>query len=131
MNLDKFNKILENEQKQVTKNLWGSEITFKPKLLEKKYGDGLQLIYIGLLNIRPLYWLIKIDSSCDIEDDEFQENILEEIIEDLEEEFVFYDDENEDKFDSYASYPYVYAEGGYHWGLIYNAKTNEEGILEE
>lgn len=62
-------EVLANEQREIIKKLWGTESTpFKPFLLDKRFGDGLQLVYFGTLDDRPYHWLALVDSSTDIED---------------------------------------------------------------
>ncbi len=96
------------------------------------------MAYLGTIDQRPNYWLIRIDSKTDVEADDFN---FEQLLEPLEEEFGrhpdFVIDEDEfnemkakndekleylDTFMEYKAsceYPVVWWGGG-HWGCIAN-----------
>lgn len=133
---------VENETQEVTKNLWGDEITFKPVICETHLGDGLQLIYVGTIGQRPYHWLMCIDSKTDLNASDFDIEEILEILEDefgrqenymSEEEFNSMIDEPESDFDNYEdwlqcryNYPCIGWDGGY-YGLIVNMVTSEVG----
>jgi hypothetical protein len=81
---------------ETTAHLWtpSGAITFTPYLMNTIYGDGRALFYVGTINQRPRYWVIRGDSGWDCgndypgrEDDEFYiGEFIEEIITHLEEE---------------------------------------------
>lgn len=64
--------------------MWGSTYDFTPSLLDKKYGDGKQLLQLFPINERPRYWVVRIDSKCD--GDELFE-ILDDIYDAIDEQF--------------------------------------------
>lgn len=111
---------LKKETKETTASLWGQKLTFRPALLKEKIGDGRQIIYVGTIDQRPAYWLVRIDSKTDINSPEFD---FHEILYKLEDEFGRIDDdsfETEDEVvENNLHYPSVYYSGG-HWGLVKN-----------
>ena len=96
--------------------LWGDYTTIKPVISEKIVGDGKQLIYIGTIDQRPNYWLLRIDSKTDLESDDFD---IEEYLQILEDEFGKADESDETIFDNIDKiYPMVLWSGG-HYGSLY------------
>lgn len=117
-------------------DFWCEEYEIEPVIAAEKVGDGKQLIYIGTIDQRPHYWLIRIDSKTDINADLFN---IEKYIEILEEEFGqhpenFYDledfeeakknycgFENFENYEDYlkdCEYPAVWWGGG-HYGSLF------------
>ena len=110
---------IEWETRERKAQLWGDFITIKPVILENNIGDGKQLIYIGTIDQRPNYWLLKIDSKTDVSSDTFN---IEEYLELLEEEFGKADENDETIFDAIDKvYPAVLWSGG-HWGSLFNER---------
>ena len=144
------NKLLSNdatmqewidwETRERKKEFWGEFTTIKPVISEKIIGDGKQLIYIGTIDQRPNYWLIRIDSKTDVLSDDFD---IEEYLEILEDEFgrhpndYFCEDEfleakkngfleeydTYKEYDSACQYPAIWWGGG-HWGSLFNESNN-------
>lgn len=122
-------------------SLWGSvcDKAFEPPLVSKIQGDGKQLIYFGTIDQRPRWWLLRIDSGIDIEDDFDTESLCYEPIEDefgRQDEWVseekFPESEFSEYYDSYQEYlddnvfPRMeYNSSGCHWGVIVNMVTGE------
>lgn len=50
---------IEWETRARKAQLWGHFINIKPVVAKKIMGDGKQLIYIGTVDQRPNYWLLK------------------------------------------------------------------------
>lgn len=101
-------------------SLWGTEVEFAPHLCETITGDGLQLVYLSSIDMRPYYWLMRIDSHTDISDDDFDwEN---ELLIPIEEECggCNCDDLCE------CQYPQIRWGGG-SWGMVANFRTGEKG----
>lgn len=48
-------------------HLWGQPYTDKLYLVDGIHGDGQQLIWFETMNSRPFYYLIRVDSSLDVE----------------------------------------------------------------
>ena len=120
-------KYLAKQQEETTATLWDIEVTFKPYLLKKIFGDGMKLIYFGNLDDRPYWWLVRVDSHAD--DNDWENFDEEEIYEAIEEECGCYEyDEDavvdEDGYDEYGTkrvqgeYPEIESNSSPHWGLI-------------
>ena len=133
---------IADETRKHKTTFWGEEYEIEPVIAETILGDGLQLAYLGTIDQRPNYWLIRIDSKTDLESDDFD---FETILNPLEEEFGRHPsdwvdrDEFEaikkakgndthsdlDRYDTYeefesaCAYPAVWWGGG-HWGSIVN-----------
>lgn len=136
---------LQALQLPITAHLWvpADAITFTPHVLSKVYGDGRALFYVGTINSRPAYWIIRgcstwmVHSDYDAPDGSVDvADMIDDIMNDLEEEFgraesdVDYEWDDEDRivdlnadvdgprFMSVAdiSYPTVDYGGGAHWG---------------
>ena len=112
-----------------TVSLWGQEYPdFKPYLCENIIGDGLQLVYLGTINNRPHYWLIRIDSKTDVSSDDFD---FEDILQLIEEECGRCEgiDECESCQENVeeCEYPNNISFGGGHWGMVVNFGTGEVG----
>ncbi len=141
-------KWIEKETKERTYTHWGVEITFSPVICDTIIGDGLQLVYFGTMDQRPLHWLIRIDSNTDIDGDDFD---FETLLAPLEECFGRHPENYVDKdafeaykngdevfgnclndydtYEEYASaceYPAIWYSGG-HYGLVVNMVTGEVG----
>lgn len=131
-----MNEILANEQREIIMELWGQKTDpFNPYLLEKTLGDGLQLVFFGTLDDRPYYWLVRIDSSTNVDDMD-----SDEIYQLVEEECGGYDnnytkgnggcgcctycDKCKDD-DNYGNYPQIAKSSSPFWGSICNFKTGE------
>lgn len=115
MTREQIEQYLEQEQKEVKTSLWGNEITFKPYLLERVFGDGMKLIYFGTHDDRPYWWLVRVDSSANIDDPcEFDS---EEIYQEIEEECGGYDLSDEDD-DECGEYPMIVSDSYEFWGLV-------------
>lgn len=124
-------------------SLWGSTVQddFVPELVGYINGDGQQLIYFGTIDQRPRWWILRIDSNININDDFDTESLCFEPIEEefgrcdewvSEEEFP--DSEYSEYYSSYDDwiennkFPKMeYNTSGCHWGLIVNMKTGEYG----
>jgi hypothetical protein len=78
--------IIEREE---TGKHWGYPYRIVPRLIERTFGDGSQLIAVEPLNTRPNYFMVRVDSAPDWDIRE----VLDDIIDAAEEEFGYYDDE--------------------------------------
>ncbi len=74
--------------------LWGQKHFITPRLLTMIFGDGKKVIWLSSINVRPAYWVVRIDSSWCIENcwhpkDELKEpsEWLENVYQAIEEEF--------------------------------------------
>jgi len=134
---------VEQQTQPTIAHLWGEPYEFTPVICDTILGDGLQLVYLGTIDQRPYYWLIRIDSKTDIESDDFN---YEDILQPLEESFGRCDgyiteeefeelkangDEECELCETYEEwlssnwdYPCISWSGG-HWGLVVNMVTGE------
>ena len=79
-----LNEWISIETRKRTVSFWGEDYDIEPVICSKVQGDGLQLVYVQSLDQRPNYWLLRIDSKINVEDDDFD---VETLLEPLEEEF--------------------------------------------
>ena len=143
LSIDEFIK-KETETREI--EFWGQKHTITPALVSELHGDGLQVVWLSSIDTRPFYWVLRIDSSVDIENDESlskedQSNygsIEELLVQMTEEEYGNidrYKENDEGKyFDTYddSVEPFEYdtpmmSWGGGSWGLLANFKTGEAG----
>jgi hypothetical protein len=133
----------ETTKRQTT--WWGESCEIEPVICSTVFGDGLQLAYLGTIDQRPNYWLIRIDSKTDLNADDFN---FETLLEPLENEFGRHPDfvidkyefdklkkannskvedyENFEEYNISCAYPSVWWGGG-HWGTVVNFGTGEIG----
>lgn len=86
MSRSKFDKLLADLLKPQRTEHWGSTYKFKPVMLNKIYGDGKRLLQVFPINERPRYWVVRVDSKCRCDDD-LHEDILDDIYEEIDEQF--------------------------------------------
>jgi hypothetical protein len=43
--------------------LWGQKHFFTPRVLGTVFGDGGKILYLSSINVRPAYWVVRIDSG--------------------------------------------------------------------
>jgi len=86
---------------------WGKEYDIEPEIVEKKFGDGKQKIYIQPLNTRPDYYIVFIDSSINLEDNDQTTDYLDEVLEHIE-----------DLFGKGINFPELNLDCGYSWGNL-------------
>ncbi len=87
LNIDR-NKI---ERPYWTK-FWGAKRKVRPKLVNKVFGNGMQLIFITPLMTRPHHYFVLIDSSWDTHPDVFRDEQIDDIYNAIEEQFGYYFD---------------------------------------
>lgn len=129
---------IKHETRRQRAYLWGEYCVFKPVLLSRIFGDGLQFIYFGSIDQRPKWWLVRVDSKANLEGDVFD---YEEILSAIEDEFgrvpeegylsgkqfrdikksgkLFFDYDNYRDYRDACKYPAI-TWGGGHWGTIKN-----------
>lgn len=125
---------------------WGQPCTITPALVDEKHGDGLQVVWLSSIDTRPFYYVLQIDSSIELDnDDSLNEDdkknygtVWEMMLQMIEEQYDNIDryQENSDGkyFDPYDKdvEPFEYdtpmlSWGGGSWGLLANFKTGEIG----
>ena len=62
-------ELLEYLTKERTKTMWGQKAVGFDCLIEAKHGDGKQLSYLQTMDSRPFHYLIRVDSSLDLDKD--------------------------------------------------------------
>lgn len=113
--MDLIDKFLKHETRKQRSYLWGSYIVFAPQLVKEIFGDGKQIIYFGTIDQRPRYWIVRIDSQTDIDND-FD---WEEIFRSIRSEFGEWSDDDQ------MPYPAIKLTMGTHWGLLKNFGITE------
>lgn len=135
-------EFLEKETKPQNVRFWGSDYVVTPALVSEIHGDGLQIVWLSSLFTRPNYYILRVDSSIDLNDDESLSEIdkqnygavYELLLQMIEEEYDCLDRYDEGKdglyFDPYDDEvePFEYEFpmlnwGGGSWGLMANFKT--------
>lgn len=113
LNNTQIQKVLDYHTEEYTAKLWGQPHDIKPCLIEKIHGDGLQLVALTPIDTRPNYYVLRIDSSIDLDDDdtlnkedrEYYGSIMELLLQMVEEDHInidSYEENNEGKyFDSF------------------------------
>jgi hypothetical protein len=71
-----------------TIEFWGQEHTVIPRLIETVFGDGKLLLIIQPMNTRPNYFVVRVDSSPDL--DVF--DVIDDISDAAEDEYGYYED---------------------------------------
>jgi hypothetical protein len=96
-------KFIEYETREQTVHFWGSDCKIKPQLVEEIEGDGLQVVWLQSIDHRPNYYVLRIDSSHDIDSDDFDGEILLQMV---ESEFLNVDDFKEIEINGKEIYVY-------------------------
>lgn len=80
--------------------LWGKEFDVVPYLIEAIHGDGKQWLWLGYLDDRPWFYVVRVDSSvmANNGNSEWGEEVLPWIQNQIEEEMVYFmtDEENDE-----------------------------------
>jgi hypothetical protein len=56
----RLREALERRQRA---SLWGQQYLIKPRLCDKIFGDGRQLVGFEPLDARPSYYIVRVDSA--------------------------------------------------------------------
>lgn len=67
MKTEDLRKLIEVEH---VCRFWGDDYNITPRLVDKILGDGKQLIQLEPLNTRPDYYVVRIDSRWNLDDDD-------------------------------------------------------------
>lgn len=107
--------------------LWGEKYPeFSPKICKIYLGDGKQLIWFQTCDQRPYWWWVRIDSSMDVNIDDFPCLEIYDLIEDEFGRIAEEGDEdyNEEEYgDVNKCYPMILSNDGVLWG--------SQGLLSE
>lgn len=79
-----LNEWISIETRKRRVSFWGEDFEIEPVICSEVQGDGLQLVYVQSMDQRPTYWILRIDSETNVENDDFD---IETLLEPLEEEF--------------------------------------------
>ena len=66
---EQINKIMAHYGRKMIVHLWGDDYEIEPEIIENVQGDGLQAVYLQPLDTRPNFYVLRIDSSIDIDND--------------------------------------------------------------
>lgn len=132
----------ETEPREI--EFWTVKHLIAPALVDEINGDGLQIVWLSSIDCRPFYWIIRIDSSINIHDNESLseedkhnygsiEELLLQMIEEQYDNISRYQENSDGKyFDPYDDdvEPFEYdtpmlSWGGGSWGVLANFKTGE------
>lgn len=86
-NLDALKSIIEVPTIQ---KLWGQPHTIVPRVVDEKFGDGMQLIWLSPINNRPMYYVCRIDSATQLSNRDkraFCDRELEGLYQEIEVQF--------------------------------------------
>lgn len=92
--------------------MWGQKHTIKPEIIENIQGDGMQAVYLTPLDTRPNYYVLRIDSSIDIDSEELvvcggeEIDLCEMLLRMIEEEHDNIDDYKEVDINGETMYQY-------------------------
>lgn len=103
-------RIVQKEAKPRMSSLWGQKCKISPAYVQQKRGDGLQVVYLQPIDTRPDYYVLRIDSSEDVEAHNFDWDGLICMA--------------EEAFDSYSSYRWDWI--GDKWMGIYQGGDDDE-----
>ncbi len=103
-------------------HFWGGDYMVTPRLLDHVEGNGLLVIYFTPLATRPNWYVLRIDSKWgDLDDDDWYDH-LDQVYEDLEDQFgqASWQDDN----DEWQSEPWPALDDscGSTWGILAKLK---------
>jgi hypothetical protein len=145
---DQIQKAIAYHTETMVVHWWGEDHVITPALVEETHGDGMQLIHVTPIDTRPNYYVLRIDSGVDLENEIFSDHdkevygtIKEMLLQMIEGEYdnidryeenekgLYYDDETE-PFE--YEFP-ILSWGGGMWGqlndcrhIIQSVETNKE-----
>lgn len=137
-------EFLEQETKPQKVRFWGEDYVVTPALVSEMHGDGLQIVWLSSIYTRPNYYILRIDSSIDLDNDESlsekdQQNygaVYELLLNMIEDEYDSLDRYEEGENGLYYEPDYPDIEpfeyefpmlnwGGGSWGMMANFRTGE------
>lgn len=141
-------ELIKRETETHESMFWGKKITVTPALVDEIHGDGLQIVWLSSISTRPHYYVLRIDSSVALDDDEsLSDNdkdeygtVKEMLLRLIEDQYdnidrytegadcKCYDPDDEDIEPFEYSFPMLNWGGG-SWGLIANFMTGETGEI--
>lgn len=122
-------RLRERIERRRATSLWGQKRFVTPRLLDRVFGDGKQLIWLSGINTRPAYWVVRIDSKWSISNWNPSPNPsdwLEDVYQAIEEEFGTGEKEDASLYAN-AKFPQACDLGaGTSWGF-YGLRRTQEG----
>lgn len=92
-------------------HFWGKDYFITPRLVDKVFGDGQQLIYFATLDHRPNYYVVCVDSAADVQHN-FHE-ATDDIEDAIVDQFGRIEEDTDDYFPTFPDQPC-----GTFWGII-------------
>ncbi len=92
--------LMEKIERRTTGRLWGARRFFTPRLLRTVFGDGKKFLCLSSINVRPAYWVVRIDSGWSTSNWERNDKLklpcdwLEDVYQAIEHEFGTGEKEN-------------------------------------
>lgn len=110
-------------------SFWGIEALVTPVLVETVFGDGQHLVGVEPLATRPAYYLVRIESTWQLENwaaaGELLCDHLEEIYDAIEEQYGRADDSEEDE--EPLPWPALDMSCGVSWFSVYRIAESSDG----
>ncbi len=136
--------LLEKELMPHNIHLYGESYQVAPAFVDDKDSDGLQLIWLSSMNTRPQYYILRIDSSINLDANNFDIEVLLQLISEKfgstdyyvcidrkNELYILEGDPNNPNTKKFTrkdlSFPMLCWESG-SWGLIKNFRTGMTGV---
>ena len=110
--MNEVEQYLSEQSKPREVELWGRKSIITPAIPEGQIGDGLQIMKFTPIDTRPNYYIIRVDSSYDI-DAEDNTDMHEEILQLLEDTFGN-TNRCDDDDDTCREFPCLHPDG---WGM--------------
>lgn len=86
METSELRSLIEVER---TEYLWTHEYRVTPRLVSHVFGDGGMLLWLELLNLRPGYFVLRVDTASDVDADEFRDLVNGELLDELLDEYSY------------------------------------------
>lgn len=117
---------LHDELHRHKTRFWGRNCIITPRLVDWIHGDGLQVIYFMPLNTRPNYYVVRIDSKIDLENDSLLD-LLDDLYVAIGDQFgrsyEEWEHENGRTYTRHNYWPALSADSGSCWGLLRMRKS--------
>lgn len=69
-------KMKKKIERRTVGSLWGQKRIFTPRVLGTVFGDGGKILYLSSINVRPAYWVVRIDSKWSTSNWEKNEGLM-------------------------------------------------------
>src|SRR5690242_2426593 len=117
---------LESLTRRRKVRVWGRIYFITPRLVDRIWGDGKQIIWFSPLNTRPNYYVACIPSGLSLnslDDPCFADEVLDELYEAIEEQFgeayeTWTSDKNGREYTRHNPFPALSDDCGSEWGVL-------------